>query len=262
MLRGAGNGPATPDPERSVAPIVIAHRTCPHDAAENSLEGIRVADRAGAEAVEIDVRLTSDGHPVLMHDRWLWRTTRTPRPVARTPLRLVRGLRLRGCDETVPTFAEALDALGARQSVAIDVKDPRAARVVLAEVLARNLEARAMFWAKSTRAVAYAVAHAPQVEPSLLRDARRPGSLKRFLDDANAAGARGISAHWSVIEPGFVDEARRRGLRVYAWCQSRDIDAGKVALLDGLVTDWPVLGREIVGRAREPGGGESGSASA
>jgi glycerophosphoryl diester phosphodiesterase len=42
-----------------------------------------------------------------------------------------------------------------------------------------------------------------------------------------------------VIAPAFVDEARGRGLRVYAWCRTRDISAAKVALIDGLVTDWP-----------------------
>ena len=236
-----------------MVPIVIAHRTCPRDAAENSLEGIRVAARAGAEAVELDVRLTSDGHPVLMHDRWLWRTTRTPRPVCRTPFSVVRGLRLRGSEETVPTLAEALAALAPDQVVAIDVKDPRAAESVLAEIRNQGLEGRALFWAKSARAVAYAAAHAPEIEPSLLRDARRPRALKRFLDDANAAGARGISAHWSVVEPTFIAEARHRGLRVYAWCQGERIDPGKVGLLDGLVTDWPALGRRVVDGLSWPG---------
>ena len=43
------------------SPLVIAHRACPHYAAENSLDGIARAARLGADAVEIDVRLTRDG---------------------------------------------------------------------------------------------------------------------------------------------------------------------------------------------------------
>jgi glycerophosphoryl diester phosphodiesterase len=232
-----------------VTTLVIAHRTCPRDAAENSLDGIRVAARSKADVVEVDVRLTADGHPVLLHDASLWRTTRTLRRIDRTPLADVRRLRLRGSRERVPTLEEALAALDDRQSIAIDVKDPAAADVVLSEVRNLRLEARAKFWAQSTAAVAHASAHAPEVEASLLRDATRPPDRQRFLDDAARTGARGISAHWSAVTPEFVDDARRRGLRVYAWCKSRRIDAPKVALLDGVVTDWPVAARAVVGCA-------------
>jgi glycerophosphoryl diester phosphodiesterase len=151
----------------------------------------------------------------------------------------VRRLRLRGSGESVPTLAEALAALDGDLRMAIDVKDPAAADAVLSEV--RNQEAwrRVLFWAKSTAAVALAAEREPEIEASLLRDATRPDDLRQFLGDAVGAGARGISAHWSVIAPAFVDEARGRGLRVYAWCRTRDISSAKVALLDGLVTDWP-----------------------
>jgi glycerophosphoryl diester phosphodiesterase len=231
-----------------VTPVVIAHRTCPRDAAENSLEGIRVAARSGADAVEIDVRLTADGEPVLLHDASLWRTTRAWRRIDRTLLSDVRRLRLRGSTERVPTLHDALDALAPSQSLAIDVKDPAAAGVVVSEVRNRGLEGRVKFWAQSTVAVAHAAADAPDMEVSLLRDATRPDELQRFLGDAIRSGARGISAHWSVITPQFVDQVRSRGLLVYAWCKTRRIDAAKVALLDGVVSDWPVAARAAVER--------------
>lgn len=231
-----------------MAPLVIAHRTCPRDASENSLDGIRLAARSGADAVEIDVRLTVDAEPVLMHDASLWRTARRARRLDRTPLADVRRLRLRGSRETVPTLAEALAALGPGQRVAIDVKDPSAADAVLSEVRNQHLEQRTLFWAQSMAAVSHAASSAPEIEASLLRDAIRAYDLQQFLDDAVAAGAGGISAHWSVIIPAFVDEARSRGLRVYAWCKTSRIDAGKVALLDGVVTDWPATARAFVDR--------------
>jgi glycerophosphoryl diester phosphodiesterase len=229
-----------------VTALVIAHRTCPRDAAENSLDGIRFADASGADSVEIDVRLTADSEPVLMHDTTLWRTTRTARRLDRMTLAEVRRLRLRGSDQMVPTLAEALDALGSRLSVAIDVKDPRAADAVLAEVRNQRLEGRAMFWAKSADAVAHAATHAPEIEAALLRDAKRPDDVRRFLDDAVRAGARGVSAHWSVVTPAFVASARSHRLRVYAWCRTRIVDPVKAGLLDGVVTDWPRSARAAI----------------
>ena len=229
-----------------MAALVIAHRTCPRDAAENSIAGIREAAKAKADVVEIDVRLTSDGHPVLMHDPSLWRTTRRAGRIDRTPLAGLRRVRLRGGDETVPTFAEALDALAGGLRMAIDVKDPAAAEAVLAEVSNQHASGRVLFWAKSATAVALAAERAPEIESSLLRDAKRPDDVRGFLVDAVGSGARGISAHWSVIAQPLVDEAHRRGLRVYAWCKTREISASKAVLLDGLVTDWPLVARAVL----------------
>jgi glycerophosphoryl diester phosphodiesterase len=229
-----------------VTTLVIAHRTCPRDAVENSVAGIRHAAQAGADAVEIDVRLTVDGQPVLMHDPSLWRTTRRARRLDRTSFAEVRRLRLRGSEERVPTLAEALAALDGHLRMAIDVKDPAAADAVLSEVRNQRAESRVLFWAKSTPALTLAAERAPEIEASLLRDAKRPDEIRQFLTDAEGAGARGISAHWSVIAPPFVDAARRHGLRVYAWCKTRDIDRAKAALLDGVVTDWPSTARALV----------------
>jgi glycerophosphoryl diester phosphodiesterase len=229
-----------------VTTLVIAHRTCPRDAAENSLAGIRAAAAQGADAVEIDVRLTADGQPVLMHDASLWRMTRRPRQLSRTSLAELGRLRLRGSDELIPTFADALAALAPEQHLAIDVKDPQATNAVLSEVRNLDLAARIKFWAQSADAVARSVHEAPEIEASLLRDAKGADALRQFLGDANRVGARGISAHWSVITPGFVDEARSRGLLVYAWCKTRNIDPAKLALLDGVVTDWPSAARVLI----------------
>src|SRR5262249_58031131 len=54
---------------------VIAHRgasgTCP----ENTLPAFRRAVEVGAPMIELDVQLTRDGYPVVIHDRTLDRTT-------------------------------------------------------------------------------------------------------------------------------------------------------------------------------------------
>lgn len=229
-----------------MTPLVIAHRTCPRDVPENSIAGIHLAARAGADAVEVDVRLTSDGHPVLMHDASLWRMTRRPRRLDRTPLAQVTRLRLRGGDQTVPTLGAALAALDGDLRMAIDVKDPAAADAVLSEVRNQDASGRVFFWAKSMAAVALASQRAPEIECSLLRDAKLPDDVRQFLDDAVTTGARGISAHWSVVTPSFVDDVRGRGLRVYSWCKTREPALAKVSLLDGLVTDWPAAARRLL----------------
>lgn len=51
----------------------VAHRGDPYRARENTLPSIRSALERGADAVEIDVRVTRDGVPVLLHDATLQR---------------------------------------------------------------------------------------------------------------------------------------------------------------------------------------------
>ncbi len=56
-------------------PILVAHRGDSFHAPENTLEAARLAWELGAEAWELDVQLTRDGVPVVLHDESLLRTT-------------------------------------------------------------------------------------------------------------------------------------------------------------------------------------------
>ncbi|GGS61494.1 glycerophosphodiester phosphodiesterase [Streptomyces griseoviridis] len=95
---------AVPSP---TAPVTaVAHRGDPYRVRENTLGSLRSALRHGADAVEIDVRLTRDGVPVLLHDATLTRLWERDRPVAALSAAEVREL----TDGGVPTLAEALAA--------------------------------------------------------------------------------------------------------------------------------------------------------
>ena len=69
--------PWTPEHGTTVPglPPVIGHRGAAARAPENTLEGFAVAAALGVRWVEIDVMLTADGVPVLIHDETLERTT-------------------------------------------------------------------------------------------------------------------------------------------------------------------------------------------
>ncbi|MDH4169464.1 MAG: glycerophosphodiester phosphodiesterase [Acidimicrobiia bacterium] len=229
-----------------MAPLVIAHRTCPRDAPENSLAGIAAAIASGADVVEIDVRRSSDGQPMLLHDRWLWRTARRPVRLEWVTAHRARRMELRG-GGTVPMLAEGLAALGPTMRAAIDVKDRGAAAAVLSEVRNQHLEGRVLFWSQHEPAVRTAVAEAPELETSLLRDTDTPAELERFLADAGRLGVGGISAHWSQLGPELAQRCHDADLRLYAWCKTEAVEPEKLALLDGLVTDWPATVRSQIG---------------
>lgn len=235
--------------------LVIAHRTCPLDAPENSVAGIAAAARLGAEVVELDARRAKDGTVVLLHDAWLLRTTGWPLPLRRASsqwvtTRVLRSCRLLGSYQrhgggTVPTLREALLALGDLR-VAIDVKDPGAGPAVLEVVRDLDCAHQVLFWSQHEAAVRAAVASELDLEVSLLRDTSTPQELAGLLADAVRFGARGISAHWSQVDPDLAQACRREGLRLYAWCKQPDPEPERLALLDGLVTNWPREGRRAL----------------
>src|SRR5579875_1318608 len=56
-------------------PLIIAHRGDSFHSPENTLEAARLGLEAGADAWELDVQMTRDGVPVVVHDESLLRTT-------------------------------------------------------------------------------------------------------------------------------------------------------------------------------------------
>lgn len=115
--------------ERDAAPMVVVHRGSWSAAPENSRAAIRAA--RGFDMVEIDIRLSADGHPVLLHDPDLARTTGVAARCSDLTLAELTSLTLRAgaggpnapmTAESLPDLDAALDAAGPDLLVDLDVK--------------------------------------------------------------------------------------------------------------------------------------------
>ena len=131
------------------SPSVVAHRGGASLGPENTLLCIERAIEVGVDAVEVDVRLTADGHAVLMHDAGVERTTNGKGLVASMTLDEILALRIVddgvSIDERVPLLSEALSLVAGRCGVLIEVKDDDA-RGVEAVVLSVVQECGAEGW--------------------------------------------------------------------------------------------------------------------
>lgn len=74
------------------APLIVAHRGGSLEAPENTLAALRHAIACGSDWQEIDVTLSRDGHPVVIHDDTLERTTAAQGAVADRDLRELTAL--------------------------------------------------------------------------------------------------------------------------------------------------------------------------
>jgi glycerophosphoryl diester phosphodiesterase len=99
-------------------PAIIGHRGAAGLAPENTIAAIRAAASAGARWVELDIALTRDGVPVLLHDATLERTTDGAGKLADMDLAGLVQLDAgswfapRFLGQRVPSLAEAIDELG------------------------------------------------------------------------------------------------------------------------------------------------------
>jgi glycerophosphoryl diester phosphodiesterase len=111
------------------APVGIkAHRGASAEAPENTLAAARLAWRQGAGAVEIDVRLSADRVPVVIHDETTARTGGRDRPVAAQSFAELRELDVGAwkaaafAGERIPTLAEVIAAVPAGRTLFVEIK--------------------------------------------------------------------------------------------------------------------------------------------
>jgi glycerophosphoryl diester phosphodiesterase len=124
------------------APLVAGHRMATPFAPENSLSALRAAILLGVDIVETDVRMTSDGHVVLLHDGSVDRTLEGTGDVDALTLAEIQAMPMKAagkppgdfsCDH-VPTLDEVFAISVGQIIVELEVKDT-AAGVATAEYI-------------------------------------------------------------------------------------------------------------------------------
>ncbi|OKK07012.1 glycerophosphodiester phosphodiesterase [Streptomyces sp. CB03234] len=189
---------------------VVAHRGDPYRVRENTLASLRSALARGADAVEIDVRLTRDGVPVLLHDESLKRLWGIDRPLAHMTLEELRGLT--GA-EGVPTLGEALDAVGGHR-VMIDLPGAteRSVRTIVGTVHECGAGDR-VYYCSSAAAMLLVRAADPGAEIALTWTTLAPPRPVLL----EAVGPRWLNYRFGLVSRGLADRVHRDGLLVSAW---------------------------------------------
>ena len=109
--------------------LVASHRAVHHELPENSLPAIKEAIRLGVDIIEIDVKVSKDGVPMLMHDGKVDRTTNGKGDLETQNFDELRKLRLTSngklTDEKIPTLEEALNVAKGKILIDLDLKTDR-----------------------------------------------------------------------------------------------------------------------------------------
>lgn len=210
---------------------IVAHRGFPTKAPENTLEAFQHAIEFGADAIEFDVRLTSDGIPVIYHYFYLEEMTNTSGPIFNITFEQLQKVKILDCnnqeinDYRILTLDELLETIGDQIGLEIEIKGPEPES---SEIIGAVLSRFKHLW-KKIEVTSY--------EPMLLTAIRKkcPGIATNLLfqlseywmkpdvitylaiQRARLAQARAVHLHPTQLSSKTVSIIRKYGIEVHSW---------------------------------------------
>jgi len=242
---------------------VLAHRgggrtsdLVPHS--ENTVELVRIAEWFGANGVEIDVRLTSDGVPVLYHDNTL-----NPRLVQKIPMlgrmedysfaqlrsfvRLING-------EQIPTLDEVLRTIVYETNLKFVWLDSKTEDQ---DLVTRMVPLLQQYMAEASALAAQGMRDSLDILVGVPSDAiyeellrypnytSVPSLAEKTLDRAQALNSRVWAPVWSGgIDQAAIATAHAEGRRVFTWTlDTPEFVQQYIAtgLYDGILSNYPSI---------------------
>ncbi len=243
---------------------IVAHRGDAELYPENSLPAFERAIELGADAVELDARLTADHVPVVYHYFYLEEGTSGSGMIAEWNYKNIQELRLVSSPGTetnlfIPSLAETLQRLAGRIGIEIELKGPEPeAPAVLAAVLADFYS----HWER-IEVTSYEPALLLEIRrlcPGLAADLLQPRSepwmgpdVVRFISQQRGrlCGARAVHLHPSQLSRATVSVLRRTGLEIHMWDANSNADFALAEELEipRLTTDRLALALEFRARS-------------
>jgi len=236
----AQNGGTVYDgPARTI--LTSAHRGEHLRHPENSLPAIQAAIDAGVDYVELDIRTSSDGHLVLMHDPTVDRMTNGMGAIKDMTLAEIKkldlGTRFPGkfSNLQVPTFDEALALAKGKIGIYVDTKSA-APKDLVAAIERHEMGDHVMFWSEHSDFLKQIA----DLRPSwmLMPEAFNPDHIQVLM---TALHPRLLGFDQRDFDDRTIRAAHAVNAGIFVDLNSpQDWDDGIAAGVFGIQTDWPV----------------------
>ena len=242
-------------------PIIFAHRGAAAHAPENTLASFELALSQGADAIELDARISADGRVVIIHDPAVDRTTNGHGRVAQLTSTELRSLdagsfyseKYRG--EKIPLLEEVFETVGKKIFINVEFKNPAARHAQLVEkvcalVKQHGLEKRIAFSSLLASDLEKAKRLLPEIPCGLL-------ALKGWM--GGWARSFGFTfGDYVALHPYLTDATKQQIVRVHrlkrrihVWTVNKVEDMLRLSNwgVDGIFTDDPQLALRALGRS-------------
>ena len=252
----------------ALAVEIIAHRGASADAPENTVTAERLGYEQGADGGELDVHLSKDGKPVVIHDADTKRVAGVDKKVVDQTFDELRRLDVggwggwqgKGFTEKIPTLDELLALVPAGKKMFIEIKVRNEALPAVDESLKRSKLSpdQAVIITFHHEVAEAAKKKWPAFKVYWLHDYKQDKQTGQFpeLDDlvarAKAAGVDGLNLnHNFPLDAAAVKKVHEAGLGLYVWTVDDPIKARALvaAGVDGITTNRPgALRKELEAR--------------
>lgn len=237
--------------------ILIGHRGARGEAPENTLAGFRYARQLYLEAVEFDIRMSSDGELVVINDETVDRTTSGRGKVSSMKASQLTKLDARADfprwpdPAGIPTLDDALDACSGMQHLTIELKHDESRRLGKAcERLVSTMERRWMpDHVTVTSSEVSALEIVGRLAPRLARGYIAQFDEEEHLQTAVRLGCQQIDMPLRTGSADMVETAHVNGMRVTGWLGNTPeeiqtlVDWG----VDAILSDYPSLAKRVLG---------------
>lgn len=214
---------------------IYAHRGWSSQFPENTLRAFAEAKSLGVAGIELDVQLTSDGIPVVIHDRELARTTNGLGLVDQTSFADLQRFDA-GDGERVPSLREVLDLVGDAVHLDIEIKAPDADNATLANLR----EFPIAQWAISSFNWRV-LRRLRDVDDSIELWPLAVSCDAALLNVAKALGSPVVALESAAYTEETATTLRGAGLRAFLWTINQVVEARRVDALGAfaICTDDP-----------------------
>ena len=227
----------------------IAHRGASGNYPENSRLAFEKAIAAGADMIELDCRLTVDGHVVVFHDERLGRITGARGKIQEKTLEQLRKLDIgkwrkpafRG--ERILTLEEALEIFSGSVDLCLEIKTatavPAGIELKLLFILSHyDYLERTIISSFDYRSLRRVRELAPEATLGVIYGAR---VQEDPLAVAEQLAASSIHVQRQLVHREFLDRAWQAGLDIYVWTVNdlREMEMFAALGVQGIISDYP-----------------------
>ena len=211
--------------------LKIGHRGAKGYAAENTIASFQKAIELGVDMIELDVHLSKDGIPVVIHDETIDRTTHYSGFVNQFTAEFLQSI-------GVPSLKDVFDLVENRCAINIEIKVFVATKPVL-EVLKNTKFPQEKIIISSFNWDVLNVCHSEGENISLgfLTEL----SIEEALTFAKKINAYSINPYFKLLNPENVKDIHQNGFKVFPWTVNNpdDITFVKSLKVDGIISDFP-----------------------
>ncbi len=233
----------------STFPTIVGHRGARGEAPENTAAGFQVALEAGVTEIELDVRLSRDGHLIVVHDANVTRTTGERGKAHHYTLSQLEVLDARrntpGWHSPlgIPSLREVVDLCGPSMRFQFEVKGAdrailhRLAHQLVDFISQRQMNDRVVVTSSHTGFLRMLGTMTAHIERGYVAEYRYQQPTRRAV----ALGCTWLMPRHTLVTPALIRRARRRNLKVSTWTVNDLTRAERMLELgvDGIITDFP-----------------------